>query len=95
MKTYLALTALLCSLASAVDLLDDDLLDYDDLLDDDELSDDETSARTMSFWSSESKGYELTMERVTWHEAQSRCEAKGMQLASINSQEDQDFVVSL
>ena len=92
MKTYIAITALLCSLASAVDLLDDDLLDYDDLLDDDELSDDETSART---WSSESKGYELTMERVTWHEAQSRCEAKGMELASINSQEDQDFVVSL
>ena len=50
MKTYLAFTALVCSLASAVDLLDDDLLDNDDLLDDYELSDDddETSARTMS-----------------------------------------------
>ena len=54
MKTYLALTALLYSLAAAVDLLDDDLLDNDDMLNDDdlfgddELSDDETSARTIS-----------------------------------------------
>ena len=48
MKTYIAITALLCSLVSAVDLFDDDLLDNDDLLDDYELSDDETSARTMS-----------------------------------------------
>ena len=42
MKTYLAVTALLCSFASAVDLFDDDQLD------DDELSDDTTSARTIS-----------------------------------------------
>ena len=50
MKTYIAITAVLCSLVSAVDLFDDDLLDNDDLLDDYELSDDddETSARTMS-----------------------------------------------
>ena len=48
MKTYLAFTALVCSLASAVDLLDDDLLDNDDLLDDADLSDDETLAGTMS-----------------------------------------------
>ena len=48
MKTYIAITALLCSLASAVDLLDDDLLDNDDLLDDADLSDDETLAVTMS-----------------------------------------------
>ena len=54
MKTYLALTALLYSLAAAVDLLDDDLLDNDDMLNDDdlfgddELSDVEASARTLS-----------------------------------------------
>ena len=54
MKTYLATTALLYSIASAIDLLDDDmlgnddLLDDDDLLEDDELSDDEISAEAMS-----------------------------------------------
>ena len=58
MKTYIAIAALLYSLTSAVEILeddifeadifDDDLLDDDDLLEDDELSDDEISAEAMS-----------------------------------------------
>ena len=98
MKTYIAITALLCSLASAVDLFDDDLLDNDDLLDDNELSDDddETSARTMNdflFYN----GYKYTYrdKKKKWSQANKDCKNRGGHLLSIRSDDELEEILPL
>ena len=96
MKTYIAITAVLCSLVSAVDLFDDDLLDNDDFLDDYELSDDETSARTMSdslFYN----GYKYTYrdKKKKWSQANKDCKNRGGHLLSIRSDDELEEILPL
>ena len=86
MKTYLALTALLCSLASAVDILDDDLLDNDD----------ETSAGTVKP-SVYHNGFIYTYneDNKHWKDAKGLCKAEGGNLLSIRSDDELEAILPL
>ena len=97
MKTYLALTALLCSLASAVDIYDnddqpdnDDWFDDDDLFDDDLFDDDELFADAAArdyTWDKEMtyNGFRYLYKKSiqSWWNAKLICEEQGGALLSI------------
>ena len=97
MKTYLAITALLCSLTSAVDISpvyhdgiyhDDDILE-DDLIDDDELSDNSNSLSYNGF------KYTLSDKRKFWNEAKDSCKSEGGNLLTIHSDDELAAILPL
>ena len=90
MKTYLAFTALVCSLASAVDLYDDDLLD------DDELYDDATSARIISN-SLSYNGFKYTFhdKKKNWKIAKHNCVNEGGNILTIRSDDELAAILPL
>ena len=99
MKTYLALTALLYSLASAVDLYDDDdQLDIDDQLDGLPDDDDQLDNYDFSFDKEMTYGgfrYLYSNEQVSWYAAKSICEEEGGSLLTIRDNDELTAVQSI
>ena len=95
MKAYIAIAALLYSLTSAVEILEDDIFEADifddDLLDDDDLLEDDE--RPTVYYN----GFNYTFheEKLWWMDATELCKAEGGHLLSIRSDEELAAILPL